>query len=365
MAVFDTGQFAALEGHQGLEVQAGGLAQALHQAQGHQQVAGSLWGRSPVAAEGVFQVAVHRYRQVGGQGPGGRGPDGHEHLLAVAGIRQPLDTGHAQRRHQGTRQGHHRKSHIDALGDVTIGIFQLGLRQGRAGTGTPVHRLEAPVDMARLGHAAKHADLGRLIGGIQGQIGLLPLGPDAPALETPLLLFHLLQRPIAGATPQLQGSQGAALLIGHGLQHLELDRQAVAVPSGPKLGPLALEQGMFIDDVLENLVEGVAHMQGPIGIGGPVVQGEHLTGIAAAQPFVEILTFGIFLGPQGLQFGFALPGIGPHRKGRLQQVQRVLVGSLAGGHGRLGAVAGIIQPRRLASPQGQGKRQLPQPPIRP
>ena len=219
--------------------------------------------------------------------------------------------------------------------------------------------------MARLGHAAKHADLGRLVGRIQAQIGLVPLGPDAPALEAPLLLFHLLQRPVAGATPQLQGSQGTAFLIGHGLQHLELDRQAVAVPSGPKPGLLALEQGMFIDDVLENLVEGVAHMQGPIGIGGAVVQGEDITGIAAAQPFVEILTFGVFLGPQGLEFGFALPGIGPHRKGRLQQVQRVLIGSLAGGHGRLGAGGGIIPPRRLASPQGQGKRQPTQLPQRP
>ena len=282
MAVLDAGQFAALEGHQGLEVQSGGVAQALHQVQGHQQIAGCLLGRPPVAAEGVVQVAVHRHRQVGGQGPGGRGPDGHEYLLAVARRRHPLNAGHAQRCHQGTRQGHHRKRHIDTLGGVAIGILQLGLRQGRAGTGTPVHRLEAPVDVARRSHPAKHADLGRLVGRIQGQIGLVPLGPDAPALETPLLLVHLLKRPVAGAAAQLQGGEGSPLVSGHGLQNLEFDRQAVAIPSRLEAGLLALEQGMFIDDVLENLVKGVAHMQGPIRIGGAIVQGESWTGIGAA-----------------------------------------------------------------------------------
>jgi len=63
----------------------------------------------------------------------------------------------------------------------------------------------------------------------------------------------------------------------------------------------------FIDDVLENLVEGVAHMQGPIGIGGAVVEREALAAVLLAQALIELQ-----FRPERLDLWLAHLGIRPH-----------------------------------------------------
>ena len=75
----------------------------------------------------------------------------------------------------------------------------------------------------------------------------------------------------------------------------------------------------------------MAHMQGPIGVGRAVVQGEGLARVLLAQALVEPL-----LGPERLDFRLAHLGIGPHRKGRLQEVERLLVGEGVGDGRRAG-----------------------------
>ena len=56
-----------------------------------------------------------------------------------------------------------------------------------------MHRLEAPVDVAGQHHLAKHPDLGSLVVLVQGEVGLVPVGPDAPAAEAGFLALHLLK----------------------------------------------------------------------------------------------------------------------------------------------------------------------------
>ena len=75
----------------------------------------------------------------------------------------------------------------------------------------------------------------------------------------------------------------------------------------------------------------MAHMQGPIGVGRAVVQGEGLARVLLAQALIES-----FLGPERLDFRLAHLGIGPHRKGRLQEVERLLVGDGVGDGRRAG-----------------------------
>ena len=121
----------------------------------------------------------------------------------------------------------------------------------------------------------------------------------------------------------------------------------MAVPARDETHLPALHQAMLIDDVLEHLVQGVAHVQGAVGIRGAVMQGEHWAGIVASQIQVDA-----FLFPEGLEFRFAVDGIGTHAKPRLQQVEGVFVGRslisvLACLLGHVGAAAkGIISLRR-------------------
>ena len=314
VAVDDALELGALDlQHRGqLQTQARGKALA-QLGSDHQMAA------RPCGADGVVQGAVDRDRQVGRQGPGGGGPDRHRQLLAGD---QPgcIHTGGLQLLGQCLGQRFDRKGRIDAGRDVSIGVLELSLGQGGAGAGAPVHRFEASVDVPGQHHLAKHPDLGGLIGLVQGQVGLLPVGPDAPAFKAALLQRHLLKGIGVGLAPQLERCQGGAFVGLEPLQHLELDRQAVAVPARHKPGPFALQQGGLVDDVLEDLVEGVAHMQGPIGIGRAVVQGEHRARIVLAEPLVEPQ-----FGPKRLQLGFAHLGVGAHAETGLQQVERVLV----------------------------------------
>jgi hypothetical protein len=50
------------------------------------------------------------------------------------------------------------------------------------------------------------------------------------------------------------------------------------------------------------------------------MQGEHRPGIVASQLQVDAFVF-----PEGLEFRFAVDGIGTHAKARLQQVEGVFV----------------------------------------
>ena len=321
MAIADALQLGSLHRQQRFEgpIQAG--LEAVDQIPGHHQIARGRLRSAAVAADGVIQGPIHRHRQVGRQGPGGGGPDRHEQLFAMAMVGGAFDAEGPQLARQARRQRHHRKSDIDAGGRVAVGIFQFRLGQGRARAGAPVHRFEPAVNVAGQHHLAKHADLGSLIGLLQGEIGGIPVGPDAPALEAGLLQLHLFERIGMGLLAQADRREGAALLAAQALQHLQFNRQAMAVPARHEAGPLAAHQGVLVDDVLEDLVEGVAHMQGAVGIGRPVMQGEHLPGVSAAELLVQAPLL-----PEALQFRLALAGIGPHRKGGLQQVEGVLVG---------------------------------------
>ena len=117
--VGDAFQLAALEGQHRFEAQAQAGFEAGDQLASDQQVAGAGargrlgsfagWGcgRNADAADGVVEAAVHRHRQVGGQGPGGGGPDGHSQLVAG-------EPNGSELAGEGLGELVHRKGHIHA-----------------------------------------------------------------------------------------------------------------------------------------------------------------------------------------------------------------------------------------------------------
>ncbi len=95
----------------------------------------------------------------------------------------------------------------------------------------------------------------------------------------------------------------------------------MAVPARNEAHATAPQNLVFVDDVFKHLVQGVAHVQGSVGIGRSVVKSE-------ARPFVvqTQLVIDAVVGPKGLQFRLTLGGVRTHAKTGLQQVERVLVG---------------------------------------
>src|SRR5205085_1387381 len=118
-------------------------------------------------------------------------------------------------------------------------VFDLRLRQRRLVRGTPVDRLQAPVDGAGLRQVTEDLDdLGLEFRG-ERQIGMLPVATDAQAPELLPLLIDPLQGVFPAAAADLQLRR--LLLLAKKLQgDIALDRHPVVVPARHVGGPEAV-----------------------------------------------------------------------------------------------------------------------------
>ena len=117
---------------------------------------------------------------------------------------------------------------------------------------------------------------GRLAAIVHGGVAVLPVGQDAQALEAVALDVD----PLAGIGAALLAELGlgdlvlAAALAAQLLLDLPLDGQAVAVPAGHEVYVVAHGEARADDEVLQGLLQGVADMDGAIGVGRAVMQHE-------------------------------------------------------------------------------------------
>ena len=89
MAVLETFEGGSFDADQGFEGQAQAGFEAFAQFGGHHQVAGSRCGVVALGlngADGVLEPFIDGDRQVRGQRPGGRGPDGHSQAAVGRGL---------------------------------------------------------------------------------------------------------------------------------------------------------------------------------------------------------------------------------------------------------------------------------------
>ena len=128
--------------------------------------------------------------------------------------------------------------------------------------------------MAFQHHVAEDSNLSCFVFLLQAEVGLIPISPDPPALEAFHLAVYLLSGIGSSLLAQLDWSQCLALLLIHRLENFEFDGQAMAVPSRHKPNAASLQDLVLIHHVFEHLVERMAHVQGAIGVGRPVVEGE-------------------------------------------------------------------------------------------
>ena len=256
--------------------------------------------------QGIGLVGVQSDGQVAGEGPDGGGPDDKEDLALVKLPQLPLVVVEGEL-HEGGGAG-------------VVLVLDLGLGQGGLVVGAPVDGLEALVDVPPLIHGPKDLHLFRLEGGIHGEVGVVPVSQGAQALEALALHVHIvLGKLVAG---------GAELGDGHGLpvelvllDDGRLDGHAVVIPPG-NVGGVVPTHGIGPDDdVLDGLVQGVAHMQVAVGEGRAVVEGE--PGLALV--LFQQLPVDVQLLPPVEHFRFPLGQARPHGKVGLGQVDGCIV----------------------------------------
>ena len=207
--------------------------------------------------DGVALPGVEGDGQVTRQGPDGGGPDQEKEVCGG-------QVGQLGVVHQ------HGELHIDGGARVVL-ILNLRLSQGGLVVGAPVHRLEALVDIAVLIHSPENFHFLRLEGGGHGEVGVLPVTDDAHALKALPLHVHIVLGELVAGGAELGDGHGLAVelvLLDDGA----LNGHAVVVPAGDVGGEIPPHGGGAGHEVLDGLVQGVAHVQRAVGEGRAVVE---------------------------------------------------------------------------------------------
>ena len=157
-------------------------------------------------------------------------------------------------------------------------VLDLGLGQRRLLDHRPHYRLGALIQAAIHEKSTDLADDPCLRRQRHGGVGIVPVALDAKADELVALYIDPFLREGAAVFAERDGRHRVLVAAGLDVFLLDLpfDRQAMAIPAGHVVGVLAAHLLRAIDDVLKNLVEGVADMQMPVGVGRPVVKDEFL-----------------------------------------------------------------------------------------
>ncbi len=159
---------------------------------------------------------------------------------------------------------------VDAGAGVLL-VLDFGFGESGFVVDAPGDGLEVFVDEAVLEEVIEGLGDAGLVDGIHGGVGLSPAAEDAHAdelgaLEVEVFLGVLAAGPADGDGVHLE------LFAAQLLVDFDLDGEAVAVPAGDVGGVEAGHGAGLDDEVLEGLVEGVAEVDGAVGVGRAVVE---------------------------------------------------------------------------------------------
>ena len=249
----------------------------------------------------VIEIRVECHGQRRGQRPRGGSPDDGRNLPP------------GKRGRNGGWIGRQPVAHVNRRAGVVL-VLDFCLGQRCAVVDAPVNRFEPAVDEAFFEEAIERLKSAGLVIVCHGFIGLVPTPEAANALKLRGLHVDILLRVGTAGLEYLRHRQlqpfAAKLLF-----HFDLDRQPVAVVAGDK-GGVEPGHGFGLDhEVLEALVEGMAQVDGPVGVGRAVVQQVDRPSAAGfAHLFIETE-----LGPSGQPKRLILRQIGFHCEGGLRQ----------------------------------------------
>ena len=259
-----------------------------------------------VADDGVALVGMQRDGEVAGQRPD-RGRPNDEAELALIEMAELAEV------------VVHRELDVHGRAGVVL-IFDLRLGQRRLVVIAPVYGLEALVDVALLVHCAEDLDLLGLKAGIHGLVGVLPVAEHADALEALHLDADVLVGILVAGGAEVGNAHGLAvelLLLDDGA----LDGHTVVVPAGDIGRVVAAHRVGAGDEVLEGLVERVAHVQSAVGERRAVVQSEAGLALVLLEHHVVEVHFLPML--EHLRLALGKPRA--HREAGLRHIQRRFV----------------------------------------
>ena len=256
----------------------------------------------------VVGVGHQANRGVGRKGPRRGGPDKY---VGITGGTGGLED---------ARHGVKLELHVNRRGNL-VGVFDFRLGQSRVALLAPVDGLAAAIHLALEVHVAEDLDVAGLEIGDVGEVRMIPVGVDAKALEAVTLDADVLRCPLAAQTAQLGLRRFLHLIRAQGdLDHM-LDRLAVAVPTRHIRGEVAALGVAFVHEVLQHLVEGMADVDGAVGVRRAIVQDERL----AVLVLLENLFVDVLLLPLLKPFRLGCRQVASHREIRLREIHGVLV----------------------------------------
>ena len=204
--------------------------------------------------------------------------------------------------------------HPDRRAGVVL-VLDLGFGQRSLVVDAPVDRAQPLVDEFLFQKVVERRQYHRLVLRSHGRVGLVPASEDADALELLALQIEKFLRVLSACFADLQRIHlelfAAQLLI-----NLDLDGQAMAIPSRD-VGRVEAGHGLRLDDeILQTLVQRVAQMNGAVGVGRTVVQ--HV-GWRPLRDLANALVNPHFL-PASQHFGLILGQVGLHGKAGFRQI---------------------------------------------
>ena len=257
----------------------------------------------------IGEIRAETNRHIAGQRPGRGGPD------------NKIGTGRVDplRREQSLIVLY-LKLDINRIAGI-LGIFDFRLRKRSAAFGAPVNRLEPLINIAFKGHFPKDLDLLGFKFRLQGQIRIIPFAEHAQTLELLTLVIDIGQRILAADFPQLQRGNRRRILHAGLCTGLQLNRQAMSIPTGHVRRIISRHIVIAHNKVLEDLIERCADMNIAIGIGRAVVQ--HIQRLSLILFHQAVVQPGALPLPEHLRL--TLGQAGTHGEFRYRQVQRVVV----------------------------------------
>ena len=192
---------------------------------------------------------------------------------------------------------------------VNIVVFDFCLSKGWFRRPGPVNWLGTAVNIALVCHSPKDTDLGCFKLRIEGHIRIVPVTWNTQTLEILTLLIHLRKGIIPTHLEIGRPIQFLALnpLFGQNL----LNGQTVGIPTWDIRGTETWHRLRPNDDILGNLVEGVAYVDISIGIGRAIMEME---GWLASIEFLTLLVDSSLF-PFFLPLGFLVWKTSTHWKG--------------------------------------------------
>mmetsp|Transcript_3825 Transcript_3825/g.11386 ORF Transcript_3825/g.11386 Transcript_3825/m.11386 type:complete len:200 (+) Transcript_3825:1949-2548(+) len=182
--------------------------------------------------------------------------------------------------------------------------------------------LFSSIDVSFEKHPAKDLDLRCLVLRVKRQVGVIPRGPNSQPLKGRLLLVDGLHRELSGQLAQLDGGQRLSVGGLHRLKHLQLNGKTVAVPPWDEGCFPTAEELVAVDEILENFVQRMPHVDATVCIRRSVVKRVHLAGICFGELCVHLVRF-----PQVLYLRLSFDGVCPLIKLGARQIHGVLVES--------------------------------------